>query len=138
MHSSRGGGFGSRLFQFGSVTARPVFFCLFLAASANLMAGEGGYRLWLDTSISGSMLTVVPHIAAPAAATLHYEIVSTKQGKSGRSSTRQSGPVAVDNEGSQTFARLSLSVGPDDRYTIAVRVFDGSRVVAEQTLNYPR
>ena len=102
------------------------------------MADEGGYRLWLDTSTSGRMLTVVPHIAAPAAATLRYEIVSTKHGKSGRSSTKQSGPVTVDKDGSQTFARLSVSVGPDDRYTIAVRVFEGSRVVAEQTLNYPR
>jgi hypothetical protein len=118
--------------------ARFFSFLLFLAASANLMADETGYRLWLDTSTSGKMLTVVPHIAAPSAATLRYEIVSTKRGKSGRSSTSQSGRIAVDKEGTGTFAKLSLGVGPDDRYTIAVRVFDGTTMVAEQTLEYPR
>jgi curli production protein len=102
------------------------------------MADENGYRLWLDTSSSGRMLTIIPHIAAPAGAALRYEIVSTKQGKSGRSSTKQSGGVAVDGAGSGTFAKLSLGVDPEDRYTIAVRVFDGANVVAEQTLNYPQ
>ena len=102
------------------------------------MADEAGYRLWLDTSTSGKMLTVIPHIAVPAAVTLRYEIISTKHGKSGRSSTSQSGRVAVDREGSQTFAKLSLGVGLDDRYTIAVKVFDGTKLVAEQTLNYPQ
>ena len=103
------------------------------------MADETGYRLWLDTSTSGKMVTVVPHITAPAAMTLRYEIVSTKHGKAGRSSTTQSGRIAVDKEGSGTFAKLSLgTIGPDDRYTIAVRVFDGAKVVAEQTLNYPQ
>src|SRR6266545_2709794 len=118
--------------------AKHFFFWLSLAASANLMADETGYRLWLDTSTSGKMLTVVPHIAAPAAAMLRYEIVSTKHGKSGRSSTSQSGRVAVDKEGSQTFAKLSLGVGPEDRYTVAVKVFDGTKLVAEQTLDYPQ
>ena len=125
-------------FPFELMRPRHLFVVLFLAASANLMAGESGYRLWLDTSVSGGKLIVVPHIAAPAPAALYYEIVSAKDGQSGRSSTRQSGPVDVGAQGSQTFARLSLSVGPQDRYTISVRVFEGARLVAEQSLNYPQ
>ncbi len=116
---------------------RNLFWAL-LAASALAMADDAGVRLTLDTSTSGRMLTVVPHVMAPGAARLRYEIVSTKHGKSGRSSTSQTGNVAVGPDGAGTFARLSLGVGPDDRYTIDVRVYDGARLVAEQTLNYPQ
>jgi hypothetical protein len=117
---------------------RRFFLWTLLVASMNVMADETGYRLWLDTSTSGRMLTVVPHVSAPAAARLRYEIVSTKHGKSGQSSTTQSGNVAVGNDGSGTFAKLSLGVGPEDRYTIAVKLYDGPKLVAEQTLNYPQ
>jgi thin aggregative fimbriae synthesis protein len=118
--------------------ARSILFWALLATSVTLMADETGYRLWLDTSTSGRMLTVVPHVAAPAAARLRYEIVSTKHGKSGQSSTTQSGNIAVGKDGSGTFAKLSLGVAPEDRYTIAVKVYDGPKLVAEQTLNYPQ
>jgi thin aggregative fimbriae synthesis protein len=118
--------------------ARHLLSWTLLAASANLMADETGYRLWLDTSTSGRTLIVVPHIVAPAAARLRYEIVSTKRGRSGKSDTRQSGTIAVDAQGSGTFAKLSLGVDADDRYTIAVKVYDGVKLVAEQSVDYPR
>jgi hypothetical protein len=118
--------------------AKNLCLGLLVAASANLMADDLGYRVWLDASTRGRTLTVVPHVAAPGAATLHYEIVSTKIGTSGRSNTRQSGRVTVDEDGRGTFATLSLGIAPDDHYFIAVKVFDRSKLVAQDVLNYPR
>ena len=109
-----------------------------LALSAAAMADEPGYRLRLDSSVEGGKLTVAPQIAAPAGAQLRYEMISTKEGGAGKSSTSQSGRVAVGGSGPAKLSTLSLSVGPQDRYSVTVRVFDGAKLVAEQVLKYPQ
>ena len=102
------------------------------------MADEPGYELRVESSVLGSQLTVIPHVQAAAGAVLRYEIVSTKQGSAGKSDTRQSGKVAVGEAGSAKLSTLKLGVSPQDRYSISVKVFDGTKLVAEKVLNYPQ
>jgi hypothetical protein len=109
---------------------------LLLGAAA--AAGEPGYRLTLDAAVEGAALVVAPKIAAPAGSRLRYQIVSTKEGAAGRSSTSQSGTVALDAGGSGRLATLALGVQPSDRYTVTVKVFDGAKLVAEDVLRYPQ
>lgn len=100
--------------------------------------GESAYRLRLDSALSDGKLTLTPYIEAPAGARLRYEMKSDREGAAGRSSTSQGGGVAVGDSGSAKLSTLSFSVAPQDRYTITVRVFEGSKVVAEKSLSVPQ
>jgi len=91
-----------------------------------------------ELEVEGGKLTVVPQLSAPAGARLRYEMVSEKQGGAGKSSTSQSGSVSVGADGAATLSRLSLGVGAQDKYVIRVKVFDGAKLVAEETLSYPQ
>jgi hypothetical protein len=114
----------------------PVF--LLAAAGAALPAHASDYLLEIDHSVRGGQLTVVPQLAAPAGSRLRYEMVSTKEGGAGRSNSSQSGSVNVGESGAATLSTLSVSVAPQDRYVISVKVFDGAKLVAEDVLRYPR
>ena len=102
------------------------------------MADEPGYRLSLESSVLDKQLTVAPRISAPPGTQLRYEIVSTKVGTAGKSSTSQSGRVAVGPGGSASLSTLKLGVASGDRYSVLVKVFEGQKLVAEQTLQYPQ
>jgi hypothetical protein len=136
MRYGRGLRASARFFEI--MPARFFAFGLILTASANLMASETAYRLWIESSVEGRTLTVAPHMTGPAGTHLRYQITSSKLGASGKSSTSQSGQFPLDEKGSRPLATLKLGVDADDRYSIAVKVFDGAKMVAEQTLNYPQ
>jgi hypothetical protein len=115
-----------------------LFLALLVLSALGAMADAPGYRLRIDSSVQGSTLSVVPYIEAPAGASLRYEMASSRQGAAGRSNTSQSGRIAVGENGSAKLSALSFSVGPQDRYVVTVKVFDGAKVVAEQVLQYPQ
>lgn len=106
--------------------------------SSASVAGESAYRLQLDSSLHDGKLTLTPYVEAPAGARLRYELKSDREGAAGRSSTSQGGGVAVGESGSAKLSTLSFSVAPQDRYTVTVRVFEGSRLVAEKSLTVPQ
>lgn len=115
-----------------------MLWLLYLAASGTAMAGESLYKLRIDSSLREGHLTLTPYVEAPAGARLRYEMKSDREGAAGRSSTSQGGGVAVGDSGSAKLSTLSFSVGPQDRYTVTVRVFEGSKVVAEKSLSVPQ
>lgn len=116
---------------------RSALTFLLLAATAAL-ADEPGYQLRVESRVEGNTLTVVPHIAAATGARLRYEVVSSKRGSAGKSNTTQSGSVSVGADGSAKLSTLSLSLGPKDKYVVTVKVFAGTRLVAEEVLRYPQ
>lgn len=101
------------------------------------MADDARYSLRLESSIEAGHLTVAPMLVGPANKAVGYEMVSTKAGGAGKSTTRQGGKVELGPKGQAMLSTLRLSVGPMDRYAIKVTVFDGKTMVAEQSLNYP-
>jgi len=102
------------------------------------MADEPAYQLHIDSTVEATRLTVVPVIAAPAGSRLRYEMISSKDGSSGSSSTRQGGGVMVGADGTAKLSTLKLGVGADDHYLITVRVYDGAKLVAEQRMRHPQ
>src|SRR6188508_3008719 len=88
---------------------------LLLAAAGTAMASEPGYVLRIDSSLEGRQLSVVPRIAGPAGARLRYEMVSSKQGSAGKSSTSQSGSVSVGADGSATLSTLKLGINSPNK-----------------------
>lgn len=110
---------------------------LLLAASAAL-ANAPGYQLRVNSKLEGGTLTVSPHVTAPVGAQLRYEVISSKQGSNGQSNSSQSGNATVGPDGSAKLSTLSVNVGPQDKYVLTVKVFDGAKLVAEEVLRYPK
>jgi len=99
---------------------------------------DDAYRLDVGASVEDGSLKVAPKVAGPAGAALRYEIRTTREGAAGTSNSSQSGNVRLGQNGSATLAQTSVSVTPQDRYHITVKLLDGSRVVAEETVRYPK
>ena len=113
---------------------RTIFLAALLASSAALAAD---LRLDPGASVRDGTLNVAPTVQGPAGAALRYEIKTMRQGASGNSSSSQSGSVRLDAEGAGRLATSSISVGPQDRYRVQVKLLDGGRVVAEKEVRYP-
>jgi hypothetical protein len=45
--------------------------------------------------------------------------------------------VRLDNDGGGKLATTNVSVTPQDRYRIQVKLLEGGRVVAEEEVTYP-
>ena len=110
---------------------------LFLAALlASYTAFAADYKLNPGASVREGTLNVAPRVQGPPGAALRYEIRTTREGRSGKSSSSQSGGVRLGQYGSGALATSSISVTPQDRYRITLKVLEGGRVVAEKTVKY--
>lgn len=112
-----------------------TFFLAALLASCGALAAD--YRLDPGASVRDGTLNVTPTVQGPAGAALRYEIKTTRQGVSGSSNSSQSGNVRLGEDGGAKLATTSVSVTPQDRYRIHVKLLEGGRVVAEEEVRYP-
>jgi thin aggregative fimbriae synthesis protein len=111
---------------------------LFLAAllvSYSALAAD--YRLDPGATVRDGTLQVSPTVQGPAGAALRYEVKTVREGAAGRSNSSQSGNVRLGQDGSAKLATTSVSVTPQDRYRISVRVLERDKVVAEEEVLYP-
>jgi hypothetical protein len=112
-----------------------ALFLVALLASYSALAAD--YRLDPGASVNGGTLTVEPKVQGPAGAALRYEIRTIREGAGGKSDSSQSGNVRLGEDGAAKLATTSVSVTPQDRYRIQVKLLEGGRVVAEEELRYP-
>ena len=108
--------------------------------TAALIAGNAlavDFSIDPGTSVSNGTLKVEPVAQGPAGATVRYEIRTTRESAGGTSNSSQSGSARLGSDGAAKLASTSVSVGPRDRYAIEVKLLEGSRVVAEETVRYP-
>jgi hypothetical protein len=118
-----------------------------LAAAGLLLAsgGEGqaqsttpaGYEAWIVIKPEGNLFHVEPFCRASEDASLTYRLTARKAGRSGTSTSSQSGTVTVKANQAAVVSRLSLSVGPGDRYEFVLEIFLGGQKVAEATAASP-
>lgn len=99
--------------------------------------GDSSVRAWIATEPTPQGVRVVPYAQAQEAHRLRYELISTKEGASGRSNSRQAGQVAVDCCEPKALVQLRLSVQPGERYTLTLKVFDNGTLVAEDRIIFP-
>jgi len=112
-----------------------TFFLTVLLATSGAPAAD--LRLDPGASVRDGTLHVAPTVRGPAGAALRYEIRTTRQGASGSSSSSQSGSVRLGPDGVGKLATTNVSVTPQDRYRIQVKLLDRGRVVAEEEVRYP-
>ena len=106
-----------------------------LLSSYSALAAE--FRLDPGALVTGGTLVVEPQIHGAAGAALRYEIRTTREGQGGTSNSSQSGDARLGSDGAARLAITSVNVSPQDRYAIHVRLLDGGRLVAEETVRYP-
>ena len=71
-------------------------------------------------------------------AVVRYELKATKTGKAGKAQTSQSGSVEIAGREKNSLSRLGLSVSADDRYRIELKVYKDEKLVAEDSVSYPK
>ena len=115
---------------------------LFLAPLFGLMVAgtalASDYRLDPGARVEGGTLKVAPRVEGPAGSALRYEIRTTREGAAGRSSSSQSGNVNLGSDGAAQLATTNVSVAPQDRYEVSIKVLEQDRVVAEESVRYPK
>ncbi len=112
----------------------PAVLLVFCSAA---FSADAAYRLDMGASVRGGNLHVEPRVTGPAGTALRYEMHVTRQGGAGRSNSRQAGSVRLDESGRARLASNDMSVGPHDAYRIEVKLYEGGRLVAEESVRHP-
>jgi hypothetical protein len=106
------------------------------AVSAQPVAGP--VQAWVETSTAGGGATFVGRLRSVGPLSARYELTATRQGPSGRSSTRQAGTVKLPAGGEQRLSELGLApLGPQDRWEVVLKVFQGDALVAVHRVGSP-
>ncbi len=113
---------------------RAYFFAALLASYSALAAD---FQIDTGATLRNGTLDVTPTVRGPAGAVLRYEVRTVRDGASGSSNSSQSGDVRLGSDGAARLASTSVNVSPRDRYSIHVKLLEGGRVVAEETVRYP-
>lgn len=102
-----------------------------LPASSVTAADTTGARLLLTRE--ADVVRVTPLYDAPAGAqdALRYELEVLREGRAGRSSSRQGGTFAPRPGHTDTLSVASVNVAPGDRLEIHLRLFAADRLVDE-------
>jgi len=116
---------------------RPSLAGLILLVAATLARADGDVSLRIESGGNAGELVLTPVVVAAHDTTLRYEMAARKEGRSGVSTTRQAGDLRLRGGVPKRAATLRLNVGPDDRYAVNVKLFDGTRVVADETIRRP-
>lgn len=98
---------------------------------------NAGYHLTFGARIENHTLVMAPQIRAPSGTVLRYEMIAAKTGASGTTSTRQGGEIRINEFSTAALSKFSVNVGPLDRCTVSIKVYEGTTIVAEGMFNYP-
>jgi hypothetical protein len=115
---------------------QSLIFSVILAVAAPLALADASWRLDPGAELRDGNLRVEPKVQGRPGASVRYEIEVRRSG-SGSSNSSQSGRARLGEDGEATLASTSVSVQPGDRYDVEVRVYDGDRLVAQQTVRQP-
>ena len=110
---------------------------VFLAFSALAQSQE--YKAWLKIETDNSHLKIKAYCRNNTSenANLKYKLTAWKLGKSGRTSTSQSGSFYLQIQEEKCLSQLGLGVSPKDEYEIKLEVYKDGKLVAEDSASYP-
>lgn len=119
------------------LTAAGLLLALGVSARAET-SRPVGYEAWIAITQEGGLYHVEPACRAPEDAALTYRLTARKQGRSGVSSSAQSGRVQAKAGQAQALSRLALGIQPGDSYEFLLEIFKDGRKVAEAVAASPR
>lgn len=96
------------------------------------------HRAWISAEQQDEMLTIQGRFANDTQqdATFRYELVTTKQGRSGSSSSTQAGSFAAPAQKEVSLSNTSINVTPEDTYVIELKIFQADSVYLHDKIEY--
>ena len=116
---------------------------LFVLTTLSLLITAQGpstteHRAWIDAQQREAMLTIRGKFANHSAqsASFRYELVTTKQGPSGRSSSTQAGSFTAPPQQEVSLSNTTVNVAQEDTYVIELKVFRDGTVYLHDKIEY--
>lgn len=102
--------------------------------------GDQDYKAWITVESQDSHLSIKAYCLnnTSEGSLLKYQLKAVKCGSAGRTSSSQSGYVYLGSQEKQFLSQLGLGVSPKDEYRIKLEVYKGEKLVAEDSVFYPR
>lgn len=100
--------------------------------------GRAGISAWIASEPAGAGRAFTAFVRAETPFEGRYEMVAERNGPGGRSTSRQAGVVRATAGARVQLSRTGLApLGPDDRWTVTLTVFDGDQTVARDEQSRP-
>ena len=96
------------------------------------------HRAWIDANQQDDMLTIQGKFSndSQQAETFRYELITTKQGKSGSSSSTQAGRFEAPAQEEVLLSNVSINVSSEDTYVIELKIFQADTVYLHDKIEY--
>jgi hypothetical protein len=108
-----------------------------LISFSSVPSAESAYRVDPGASLRNGSLKVEPSVVGPAGKRVRYQIEVRREGGSQSSNSSQAGSARLDDDGRAQLASSSVSVQPHQRYEVVVKLYEGDRLVAEESVRQP-
>lgn len=114
------------------------FFIFIFFLVGNIMPVHSSeIKTWIEMREVDQKLVVMPQVKASGDMQLRYELISIKGGKSGKSSTNQSGKISVLANQISKLSTLVLGVGETDGAQFTLKVYHENNLIGEDSLIFP-
>jgi hypothetical protein len=114
-----------------------ILVALLLLIFSTAAAADSAYRVDIGTSKRDDGLRIEPRVTGPAGKTVRYEVDVRRGSEAASSNSSQSGSVRLDDAGRAQISSNTIRLNPREEYDMTVRLFDGNRLVAEQSARHP-
>lgn len=91
------------------------------------MNADANVQVWLETSSVAQTSIIIPHVQSNIPQSLTYQITTTQEGPSGRSSIGQSGKADVHANQATALSRLAIRRNVTDSCQIALLIRTADR-----------
>ena len=103
-----------------------------------ILPTQESYKAVIDLVENGSMLDIVGKFynQTDSMIFIEYKMETTKIGKSGKTSSTQSGKYISEPNSELILTRIGLNIDIEMQYNIALKVYQEGNLIAEDLLNY--
>lgn len=99
---------------------------------------DSPYRVDIGTSRDhDGSVKVEPSITGPAGKTVRYEVDVHSESRGASANSSHSGSVRLDDSGNAQLSSNAVTLNSREQYAMTVKLFDGNRLVAEQSARVP-
>jgi hypothetical protein len=114
---------------------RQAVIFILLASPINVSANQAmaeSTTIELDKVIVGNLITITPVVSYLSEGDYLYRMALVKTGRSGNSSSKQSGRFRVKDEGPARLSTTSINLGPADSCELTVTLIQEFKPILEK------
>lgn len=119
--------------------------CLFMMSAAVVFMGSfllapcqgNDFQARIVLDLQRRHVTIKPLCYAPENALIQYKLWVKKDGRSGKSTSYQSGSVRLLGGEEKCLAQSRLAISPEDQYQIKLEIYKEGNLIAEDQVSHP-